>query len=129
MNFNVPTSHRLFEQEAPNLELNADPADFVYSLPRPLSGDGDTRVVLTPADGEQIKLDYQRNLLTGTYHVTALDDRNLTAVVADLEDTLRGTIDRGCWMLKYRKKVPYLAINDYLVLAELRLEVVPDENL
>lgn len=134
MNFNVSSKARLIGNLNQSARVSYGPALFEFSMPESISSSGETKVILTPKDnttndGETITLEYQRRLVNGTHRVADLSDQTLASLIESIENATRVELEPGCWCLVERDAQHLLIIDDYVVSAEIVLEVLPDEKL
>lgn len=134
MNFNVSSKARLIGNLNQSARVSYGPALFEFSTPESITPAGETKVILTPKDsttndGEQITLEYQRRIVNGTHRVVDLSEQTLAALVESIENATRVEFEPNCWCLIERDAQHLLVIDDYVVSAEIVLEVLPDEKL
>jgi len=107
---------------------------FSFSEPRTLDDDGKTSVVVTPItnevnEGESITLRYDRRVINHSARVEDLSEGTIASFVHGLEIANRVEFEPGCFKVVTVDGVPWLTIDDYVVVAKIKLECKPDETI
>lgn len=108
--------------------------DFTFAPPFALGEQGKVSVVVTPTtdevnEGESITLRYSRRVINHSTRVADLSESTITSLVHSLEIANRVEFEPGSFQVVYVDGVPWLTIDDYVVVAKIKLECKPDETI
>lgn len=107
---------------------------FSFSEPKTLDDEGKTSIVVTPIDsevnkGESITLRYDRRVINHSARVEDLSEGTIASFVHGLEIANRVEFEPGCYKVVEIDGVPWLTIDDYVVVAKIKLEYKSDETI
>lgn len=134
MEFLLSSRSRIIAQLNREAERSFGVGEFMFSTPVQLDDEGKTSLLITPVSddvnqGKAIDLKYARRVINDTVNALNYADSDILGFVKDLEVACRVEFEAGCWAVISDDDGDWLIIDDFVVLAKIKLERSANETI
>lgn len=134
MEFLLSSRSRIIAQLNREAERTFGVGEFMFSTPVQLDDEGKTSLLITPVSddvnqGKAIDLKYERRVINDTINALNYTEADILRFVKDLEIACRVEFEAGSWSVVTDENGEWLIIDDFVVMAKIKLERSANETI